>query len=153
MKKILILWVLALSLASCMTEDKARRRVATLKSTYPHVLASFCDVKEKETNTIQYIKGDRDTLWQYEYVDCDTVIGADRIVKVSYPVYVPSVDSIIINNTKVVENKEAFNAIQVKLNATTYKLYKTETHLRLVLWALAIIVAINAIIIIIKRFL
>ena len=62
-------------------------------------------------------------------------------------------DSIIINNTKVVENKEAFNAIQVKLNATTYKLYKTETHLRLVLWALAIIVAINAIIIIIKRFL
>jgi len=127
--------------------------VATLKSEYPHVLASFCDVKEKETNTIQYIKGDRDTLWQAEYVDCDTVIGSDRIVKVSYPVYVPSVDSIIINNTKVVENKEQLNAVIAKLTDTTYKLYNAENMNKQLKWALGILVAINAIFVIIKRFL
>jgi hypothetical protein len=148
-----IIWILLLaSLSACMTENKARRRVATLKSEYPHVLASFCDVKEKETNTIQYIKGERDTLWQAEYVDCDTVIGENRIVKVPYPVYVPSVDSVIIVNEKVIDNKEQINALNAKLTETTYKLYKAETHLRIVLWALAIIVAINAVIIIIKRF-
>jgi len=138
---------------ACMTEKKARRTVATLKSEYPHVLASFCDVKEKEVNTIQYIKGDRDTLWQYEYVDCDTVIGTDRIVKVPYPVYVPSVDSIIINNTKVVENKEQLNAVIAKLTDTTYKLYdaqKTNKGLKL---ALVVLLGINLAIILIKRFL
>ena len=153
MRKYFLFIILSACLSACMTENKARRRVATLKSEYPHVLASFCDVKEKETNTIQYIKGDRDTLWQAEYVDCDTVIGSNRIVKVPYPVYVPSVDSVIINNVKEIENREALNAVQAKLTATTYKLYKTETHLRIVLWALAIIVAINAVIVIIKRFL
>lgn len=139
--------------ASCMTENRARRRVATLKSEYPHVLASFCDIKEKETNTIQYIKGDRDTIWQSEYVDCDTVIGTDRIVKVSYPVYTHTVDSVIINNVKEIENKEALNATIAKLTDTTYKLYNAENTNRQLKWALGILVAIFAVIIIIKRFL
>ena len=150
--RIIYIIIMTVLVASCMTENKARRRVATLKSEYPHVLASFCDVKEKETNTIQYIKGDRDTLWQSEYVDCDTVIGENRIVKIPYPVYVPSVDSVIINNVTVVENKEALNSVQSKLTDTTYKLYKAENSIKNLLWALAIIVAINAVIIIIKRF-
>ena len=150
MKKYLL--VLLLFVTSCMTENKARRRVATLKSEYPHVLASFCDVKEKETNTIQYIKGERDTLWQAEYVDCDTVIGTDQIVKVPYPVIMPSVDSVIIINEKVIENKEQINALNAKLSETTYKLHKAENNTKYLLWALAVIVVINAVIIIIKRF-
>ena len=153
MRKYFLFIILSACLSACMTEKKARRTVATLKSEYPHVLASFCDVKEKETNTIQYIKGDRDTLWQAEYVDCDTVIGSDRIVKVPYPVYVPSVDSIIINNTKVVENKEQLNAVIAKLTDTTYKLYNAENRNKQLKWALGILVAINAIFVIIKRFL
>lgn len=153
MRKYFLFIILSACLSACMTENKARRRVATLKSEYPHVLASFCDVKEKETNTIQYIKGDRDTLWQAEYIDCDTVIGSDRIVKVPYPVYVPSVDSVIINNVKVIENKEAFNAVQAKLTATTYKLYNAQNQNKGLKLALVVLIGINVAIIIIKRFL
>lgn len=146
MKKILTIWVLALSLTSCMTEKKAARRMAHLSVGYPHVAAKLCAnyIKESHTTTIEYKEGKHDTLWQSEYVDCDTVIGTDRIVRVPYPVIVPSRDTIIFRDSIFQENTKQAEYLQGELKETTYRLYSTQTTLKSTRGLCAILIAILA---------
>jgi len=87
-------------LASCMTEKRATKKIARLGIQYPYSGATFCanayPSRVEYKQTIEYKEGKHDTLWQAEYIDCDTVIGTNRIVKVPYPVIVPSRDTLIL---------------------------------------------------------
>jgi len=85
---------------SCNTEKRGAMRLASLKTTRPKLVASFCGenypVKESTTHTIEYRQGKHDTIWQNEYIDCDTVIGQNQVVRVPYPVHIPVHDTIQI---------------------------------------------------------
>ena len=99
-----------LTLTSCMTEKRATKKMARLGVEYPYAGATFCanayPARVEYKQTIEYKEGKRDTIWQAEYVDCDTVIGTDRIVKVPYPVIVPSRDTLIFRDSIFTEKKE-----------------------------------------------
>lgn len=115
MKKLLIL---ILFFASCMTEKKAGKRVAHLSVEYPSLLATFCAQQyppiERTSTTIEYRQGKKDTIWQSEYVDCDTVIGENRIVKIPYPVYLPSRDTLIFRDSVFIENKAEISRLKIE---------------------------------------
>lgn len=104
--------------ASCMTEKKASRRIAHLSVGHPSLLAQYCSRTfppvEKTTTTIEYRQGKKDTIWQSEYVDCDTVIGENRIVKVPYPVIVPSRDTLVFRDSVFIENKAEISRIKIE---------------------------------------
>lgn len=118
MKKILIIWVLVLSISSCNTEKRGANRLARLKMSQPTLVASFCGdmfpVKVETKHTIEFREGKTDTLWQAEYIDCDTVIGETRIVKVPYPVQILSKDTIIKRTIEVQENTAKIEALESK---------------------------------------
>lgn len=119
MKKILIfLAVVLVSLTACNTEKRASRRMSNLADGHPTVATSFCatryPVKVETTHTIEFREGKTDTLWQAEYIDCDTVIGETRIVKVPYPVQICSKDTIIERTTEVQENTAKIEALERK---------------------------------------
>jgi hypothetical protein len=107
MKKILIL-LLAVSFAACNTEKRAARRMSYLAVGHPTVAATFCastyPARVENKTTIEYKEGKRDTLWQAEYVDCDTVIGETRIVKVPYPVQINTKDTLVYRDSIFTEN-------------------------------------------------
>lgn len=141
------IWILlSISLTACMTEKKAARRVAHLSVEYPNVVANLCSnyIKESHTSTIEYREGKRDTLWQSEYVDCDTVIGSDRIVKVPYPVLVPSRDTLIFRDSVFQENTKRVEALQNELKNTTLKLYNAHNSLKTMRGLNAILIMILA---------
>jgi len=129
-----------------MTEKKAERRMAHLAVGYPSVSAKLCSnyIKESHTTTIEYREGKRDTLWQAEYVDCDTVIGTDRIVKVPYPVYLPSRDTIIFRDSIFQENTKQTEYLQGELKETTHRLYSIQETLKQTRGFCAILIAILA---------
>lgn len=132
MKKLLLFIILSVSITACMTEKKAQRRIAHLSVGYPSVVANLCAnyIKESHTSTIEYREGKHDTLWQSEYVDCDTVIGSDRIVRVPYPVIVPSRDTIIYRDSVFQENTKRVEVLQNELKNTTLKLYNAQNSLK-----------------------
>ena len=105
MRKILIL---ALFICSCTAE----RQLAKISVKHPALLAKTCGnffpVKESTIREIQYVQGQRDTLWQSEFVDCDTVIGQDRIIKVPYVIR-------LHDTLKVVEVRTEENTAKVKM--------------------------------------
>lgn len=109
-KQILLFLIMAISLSACMTEKRATKKIAQLGIQYPYAGAQYCansfPVRVEHTQTIEYREGKRDTLWQAEYIDCDTVIGQDRIVKVPYPVLVPSRDTLIFRDSIFIEKKD-----------------------------------------------
>lgn len=118
--------------ASCMTEKKAARRITHLAVGYPSVAANLCAnyIKESHTTTIEYREGKRDTLWQSEYVDCDTVIGTDRIVKVPYPVIRPVRDTVIFRDSIFQENTKRVEVMEQILKISTLQLEKTQNSLK-----------------------
>lgn len=118
--------------ASCMTEKKAARRVAHLSVEYPNVAANLCAnyIKESHTTTIEYREGKRDTLWQSEYVDCDTVIGTDRIVRVPYPVIRPVRDTVIFRDSIFQENTKRVELMEQILKISTLQLEKSQNSLK-----------------------
>lgn len=113
--------------ASCMTEKKASRRVAHLSVEYPTLLAQYCartfPPVEKTTTTIEYRQGKNDTIWQAEYIDCDTIIGKDRVVKVPYPVIVPRRDTLIFRDSVFIENKAELSTLKIERDN-----YRAETE-------------------------
>lgn len=104
--------------ASCMTEKKASRRIAHLSVGHPTLLAQYCartyPPVEKTTTTIEYRQGKNDTIWQAEYIDCDTIIGTDRVVKVPYPVIVPRRDTLIFRDSVFIENKAEISTLKLE---------------------------------------
>ena len=114
----LILIIIVMFSASCMTEKKAGKRVAHLSVEYPSLLATFCAQQyppfERTSTTIEYRQGKKDTIWQSEYVDCDTVIGENRIVKVAYPVIVPSRDTLVFRDSVFIENKAEISRLKIE---------------------------------------
>lgn len=119
MKKILIfLAVVLVSLTACNTEKRGANRLARLKMSQPTLVASFCGemypVKVETKHTIEFKEGKTDTIWQAEYIDCDTVIGETRIVKVPYPVQIRSKDTIIERTIEVKENTAKIEALERK---------------------------------------
>jgi hypothetical protein len=115
-----ILIFMLMLLASCMTEKRATKKIARLGIQYPYSGATFCanayPSRVEYKQTIEYKEGKHDTLWQAEYIDCDTVIGTDRIVKVPYPVIVPSRDTLIFRDSIFTENKAKLEATEREKN-------------------------------------
>lgn len=130
--RIIYIIIMMVLTASCMTEKKAARRVAHLSVEYPNVAANLCAnyIKESHTTTIEYREGKRDTLWQSEYVDCDTVIGTDRIVKVPYPVIRPVRDTVIFRDSIFQENTKRVEVMEQILKISTLQLEKTQNSLK-----------------------
>ena len=118
MRTLKILIIIVMFFTSCMTEKKAGRRVAHLSVEYPTLLAKYCartfPPVEKTTTTIEYREGKNDTIWQAEYVDCDTIIGTDRVVKVPYPVVVPRRDTLIFRDSVFIENKAEISTLKLE---------------------------------------
>jgi hypothetical protein len=131
MKKITtFLLAVIISLSACNTEKRAVKRLARLKTEQPTLVASFCGemfpIKTETKHTIEYREGKTDTIWQNEYIDCDTVIGETRVVKVPYPVQIRTKDTIVMKTIEVQENtakNEAYErrAIQAEERAKHYK--------------------------------
>lgn len=94
--------ILALLFAGCT----ASQQLAKISVKRPELLAKTCGnffpIKESVTKEIQYVQGQRDTLWQSEYIDCDTVIGQDRIIRVPYLVNIR--DTFKVVEVRVEEN-------------------------------------------------
>jgi len=109
---------MAISLTACNTEKRGATRLARLKMSHPTLVASFCGemfpVKVETTHTIEYKEGKTDTLWRNEYVDCDTVIGETRIVKIPYPVQIRSKDTIIERTLEIQENTAKIDKLERK---------------------------------------
>ena len=109
-KQIILLLIMAISFSGCMTEKRATKKIAQLGIQYPYAGAQYCanayPVRVEHTQSIEYREGKRDTLWQAEYIDCDTVIGQDRIVKVPYPVAVGTRDTLIYRDSIFIEKKD-----------------------------------------------
>ena len=101
-----------------MTEKKAAKRMTYLAVSHPKVAANFCAQQyppvEKTTTTIEYRQGKNDTIWQSEYVDCDTVIGENRIVKVPYPVHIKSRDTLVFRDSVFIENKAEISRLKIE---------------------------------------
>jgi hypothetical protein len=104
MKKILIL---ALFITGCTAE----KQLAKISVKRPELLAKTCGnffpIKESVTREIQYVQGQRDTLWQSEFVDCDTIYGQDRVIRVPYIVK-------IRDTFKMVEVRTEENTAQIE---------------------------------------
>lgn len=99
MRKLLIL---ALFVSGCTAE----KQLAKISVKRPELLAKTCGtffpVKESTTKETIYVQGQRDTIWQSEFVDCDTIIGKDRIVRVPY--VIRSRDTLKIVEIRTEEN-------------------------------------------------
>ena len=101
---------------ACNTEKRAVKRLSSLKTTNPTLVASFCGemfpIKTETKHTIEYREGKTDTIWQNEYIDCDTVIGETRVVKVPYPVQIRTKDTIVMKTIEVQENTAKIEALE-----------------------------------------
>ena len=94
--------ILALLFAGCTAE----KQLAKISVKRPELLAKTCGnffpVKESTTRETIYVQGERDTIWQSEFVDCDTVIGQDRVIRVPY--VIRSRDTLKVVEVRVEEN-------------------------------------------------
>jgi hypothetical protein len=139
MKKILIL---ALLFAGCTAE----KQLAKISVKRPELLAKTCGnffpIKESVTKEIQYVQGQRDTLWQSEYIDCDTVIGQDRVIRVPYIVKIR--DTFKVVEVRTEENTARVNALETNLLQTGEQLLDTKQALKNTRGVLSILTAILA---------
>lgn len=134
--------ILALLFAGCTAE----RQIAKISVKRPELLAKTCGnffpVKESVTKEIQYVQGQRDTLWQSEYIDCDTIIGQDRIIRVPYLVNIR--DTFKVVEVRVEENTARVNALETNLLQTGEQLLDTKQALKNARGVLSILTAILA---------
>lgn len=134
--------ILALLFAGCTAE----KQLAKISVKRPELLAKTCGnffpVKESTTRETIYVQGQRDTLWQSEYIDCDTVIGQDRIIRVPY--VIRSMDTMKVVEVRVEENTARVNALETNLLEKEGKLLSTKQTLKNTRGLLAIAIAILA---------
>ena len=134
--------ILALLFAGCTAE----KQLAKISVKRPELLAKTCGnffpVKESTTREIQYVQGQRDTIWQSEFVDCDTVIGKDRIVRVPY--VVRSRDTLKVVEIRTEENTARVNALETNLLEKEGQLIDTKQALKNTRGLLAILSVILA---------
>ena len=139
MKKILIL---ALLFAGCTAE----KQLAKISVKRPELLAKTCGnffpIKESVTKEIQYVQGQRDTLWQSEFVDCDTVIGQDRIIRVPYLIKIR--DTFKMVEVRTEENTARVTALETNLLQTGEQLLDTKQALKNTRGVLSILTVILA---------
>jgi len=139
MKKILIL---ALFITGCTAE----KQLAKISVKRPELLAKTCGnffpIKESVTKEIQYVQGQRDTLWQSEFVDCDTVIGQDRIIRVPYLIKIR--DTFKMVEVRTEENTARVTALETNLLQTGEQLLDTKQALKNTRGVLSILTAILA---------
>jgi len=128
--KQLILIIFILASIGCNTEKRGAMRLASLKTTHPKLVASFCGenypVKESTTHTIEYREGKHDTIWQNEYIDCDTVIGQNQVVRVPYPVQIKSKDTVVIKSIEIKENTAKIEALNLEVSDYKAELKRQE---------------------------
>ena len=137
--------ILALLFAGCTAE----KQLAKISVKRPELLAKTCGnffpVKESTTRETIYVQGERDTIWQSEFVDCDTIIGKDRIVRVPY--VIRSRDTLKVVEVRVEENTARVNALETNLLEKEGQLLDTKQALkntRGLLWiAIAILATIG----------
>lgn len=112
-----IMFVLAVALVGCNAEKIAVKRLAIMPE---KVKAEYCASRYPSLTEIrhevEYKEGKTDTLWRSEYVDCDTVIGQDRVVKIPYAVQIRSRDSVIVREVRIEQNKAQIEALTLSLN-------------------------------------
>lgn len=134
--------ILALLFAGCT----ASRQLAKISVKHPELLAKTCGtffpIKESTTKEIQYVQGERDTIWQSEFVDCDTIIGKDRIVRVPYVIH--SMDTLKVVEVRVEENTAQVTALQSNLYEKEGQLLSTTQTLKNTRGLLAIAISILA---------
>lgn len=134
--------ILALLFAGCTAE----KQLAKISVKRPELLAKTCGnffpIKESTTKEIQYIKGERDTIWQSEFVDCDTIIGKDRVLRVPY--VIRSRDTLKVIEVRVEENTARVNALETNLLDKEGQLQSTKQTLKNTRGLLAIAIAILA---------
>ena len=139
MKKILIL---ALFVTGCTAE----KQIAKISVKRPELLAKTCGnffpIKESTTREIQYVQGQRDTLWQSEFVDCDTIYGQDRVIRVPYIVKIR--DTFKVVEVRTEENTARVNALETNLLQTGEQLLDTKQALKNTRGVLSILTAILA---------
>lgn len=120
--------ILALLFAGCTAE----KQLAKISVKRPELLAKTCGnffpVKESVTKEIQYVQGQRDTLWQSEYIDCDTVIGQDRIIRVPYVIRLH--DTLKVVEVRTEENTARVNALETNLLQKGEQLLSTKQALK-----------------------
>ena len=139
MKKILIL---ALFITGCTAE----KQLAKISVKRPELLAKTCGnffpIKESVTKEIQYVQGQRDTLWQSEFVDCDTIYGQDRIIRVPYVIRLH--DTFKVVEVRTEENTARVNALETNLLQTGEQLLDTKQALKNTRGVLSILTVILA---------
>lgn len=115
MKK--ILFAVGLVLVGCNAEKIAVKRLAVMPE---KVKAEYCASRYPSLTEIrhevEYRQGKNDTLWAAKYVDCDTIIGQDRVVKIPYAVQIRSKDTLLIKETRIEQNKAQIEALTLSLN-------------------------------------
>ena len=109
--------ILSIILSGCTTP---KQRIEKLHVLHPLDAAKVCAEKYpprvEHTQTIEYKQGKTDTMWQYKYIDCDTVIGETRIVKVPYPVQIKSKDTLFFRDSIFTENTAKLEAKNIELS-------------------------------------
>ncbi len=127
--RIAILLILSI-LAACNTEKRAIKQIAYIGQTRPNVAANYCasvyPARVETKSTIEYRKGNTDTLWQSLYVDCDTVIGETRIVKIPYPVNISTKDTLIYRDSVFTENTAKIEALKHEADKLQTKLIEAK---------------------------
>jgi len=139
MRKLLIL---ALFIAGCTAE----KQLAKISVKRPDLLAKTCGnffpIKESVTREIQYVQGQRDTLWQSEFVDCDTIIGKDRVIRVPYIVKIR--DTFKVVEVRTEENTARITALETNLLQKDEQLLDTKQTLKNARGVLSILIVILA---------
>lgn len=134
--------ILALLFAGCTAE----KQLAKISVKRPELLAKTCGnffpVKESTTRETIYVQGERDTIWQSEFVDCDTIIGKDRIVRVPY--VIRSKDTLKVVEIRTEENTARVKALETNLLEKEGQLLSTKQTLKNTRGLLAIAIAILA---------
>ena len=134
--------IFALLFAGCTAE----KQLAKISVKRPELLAKTCGnffpVKESTTRETIYVQGQRDTIWQSEFVDCDTVIGQDRVIRVPY--VVRSRDTLKVVEVRVEENIAKTKVFEAILANKEKELVSTKQTLKNTRGLLAILSVILA---------
>ena len=116
MKRILWILMLVSITAYPMRKKRAEKQIAKISIQHPDLIAQYCAQSyppvERTTTTIEYRQGERDTIFQAEYVDCDTIYGTDRIIRVPY--LVKTRDTLFYRDSVFVENKAEISRLKIE---------------------------------------
>ena len=141
----------ALLFAGCTAE----KQLAKISVKRPELLAKTCGnffpVKESTTRETIYVQGERDTIWQSEYIDCDTIIGQDRILRVPYVIRLH--DTLKVVEVRVEENTARVKAIETNILQKEGQLLSTKQALKNTRGLLWICITILTAVLILKRLL